>query len=112
MNDRRELPLADYDHLPEGSLQHRIRSLEAEELQQLLDYEVAHANRPSVVQLLAARQDQLAEGATPSSGTGEERPEQSEGSPGGSRVDPNAAAEPGQPLRHGLADQTPNRGRR
>lgn len=111
-DDRRELPLEDYDHLPEGSLQHRIRSLRAAELQQLLDYEHDHANRPSVIQLFAARLKQLAEGASPSSGSGQERPEQAEGRLGRSPVDLKAAPEPGQPLRHGRPDQTPKRGRR
>jgi hypothetical protein len=34
-----------YDHVPEGSLAHRIRSLPVEGLRQLLDYEQEHSNR-------------------------------------------------------------------
>jgi hypothetical protein len=33
--------------LPTSSLQHRIRSLSADELERVLDYERGHADRPS-----------------------------------------------------------------
>src|SRR3954451_18000014 len=41
----RDLPMPDYDHLPVGSLTSRIRSLDADDLTTLLDYEREHANR-------------------------------------------------------------------
>lgn len=112
MNDRSELALQDYDHLPEGSLAHRIRSLTVEELAQVLDYEREHANRLSVVQLLSERIKQVESGASLSSGTSsEERPEQAESPAGGSQVHPASGSQPAPPRRHGVADQTPKRGR-
>jgi hypothetical protein len=68
VSDHDELPLPDYDHLPQGSLMHRIRALTEDELQRTRDYEQAHADQSS-------------------------------------------EAEPRQPLRHGVAGQTPNRTR-
>jgi hypothetical protein len=55
MTDHAELPIPDYDHLPVGSLTHRIRSLDAGGLATLLDYERAHGDRRPVVQLVGAR---------------------------------------------------------
>ncbi len=84
---RSELPIPDYDHLPEGSLTHRIRTLDHDGLQMVTAYEREHAARPHVLQVLQHRLDQLAAGAVH----------------GGSETDNN------QPLRHGVAGQTPNR---
>jgi hypothetical protein len=103
-------PIADYDQLPEGDLQHKIRSLTADELRQVLDYEQRHANRVPVVQLLSERHQQLDEGATPSSGNPRTSPERPEASRHGSAASPSGSAEPGTPLRYGKSDQTPNRG--
>ena len=66
--ERDELPIPDYDHLPVTGLAHRIRSLEAEELDALLSYEQAHGNRLPVVNVLDQRLRELAEGARPSAG--------------------------------------------
>ncbi|MER6980881.1 hypothetical protein ABT317_28905, partial [Streptomyces carpinensis] len=44
---RSTLPLPDYDQLPLGSLEGRVRSLSAEEVEELLAYERTHADRPS-----------------------------------------------------------------
>jgi hypothetical protein len=55
MDDSANLPLPDYDHLPVGSLQHRIRTLDADGVAALLDYEQAHGRRFNVVQLPALR---------------------------------------------------------
>jgi hypothetical protein len=66
--DHDALPIPDYDHLPVGSLFHRIRSLDDGELQQLLAYERAHAARVAVLQALTARGEQLRDGAEPSEG--------------------------------------------
>ncbi len=63
-----ELPIPDYDHLPIGSLFHRIRSLEQEPLLRLLRYEQAHSNRVAVTQAVQARLEQLQAGARPSGG--------------------------------------------
>ena len=63
VTNRTELPIPDYDHLPEGALAHRIRSLPAEGLRRLLDYEQAHGNRLPVVQLLEQRMHTLQSGS-------------------------------------------------
>lgn len=111
MSERRDLPLPDYDQLPTHSLEHRIRSLRVEELQEVVEYEEQHANRLPVLEILRSRLDQLSRGASPSSGSHAERPEQAEPPAGRSPAGPETAAEPEQPLRHGMAEQTPKRGR-
>ena len=115
MTDRTELPLPDYDHLPEGSLAHRIRALPTPDLRRLLDYEQKHGNRVAVVQLFMRRLHALESGqATPSSGDPQaEQPEQAPppagGSAGGLEANPAVSPTNNQPLRHGVAEQTPNR---
>jgi hypothetical protein len=66
---RDELPLPDFDHLPLGSLTQRIRTLDAAQLDVVLDYERAHGARLPVLQVLERRRDELAEGAEPSGGS-------------------------------------------
>src|SRR4051794_41931556 len=63
-----ELPLPDYDHLPVGSLEGRIRSLDADGLEALLSYERAHGDRLPVLLLLERRLDAVRGGAEPSGG--------------------------------------------
>lgn len=51
-----ELPIPDFDHLPEGALAHHIRSLcEEEDVQRVLEYEHEHANRLAVTLVLERR---------------------------------------------------------
>jgi len=64
-----ELPLPDYDHLPVGSLQSRIRSLDAAGLEALVAYERAHGNRLPVVQVLENRLAAVQQGAELSDGS-------------------------------------------
>ncbi len=64
-----ELPLPDYDHLPIGSLQSRIRSLDAASLKSLLAYERSHGNRLPAVQVLERRLSAVEDGAELSSGS-------------------------------------------
>jgi hypothetical protein len=104
------LPLPNYDQLPLGSLQHRIRSLDADDLRVLVDHEREHGNRTPVLEVLSARLDQLAEGATPSDGEHRSTPEVTS-TAGDSPVTPATSPEGNTPLRHGLAEQTPSRGR-
>ena len=66
---RDELPLPDYDHLPSGSLEGRIRSLDADALTTLLDYERAHGNRLPVTLLLERRLEAVKQGAELSGGS-------------------------------------------
>jgi hypothetical protein len=105
-----ELPLTDYDQLPLTELRHRIRSLEEPQVRTLFDHEEAHGNRIPVLELLHARLKELHGGAEPSSGDPTKAPGVT-GTPGGSQVQESTAAEPGTPLRHGVASQTPSRGR-
>jgi hypothetical protein len=105
-----ELPIPDYDQLPLNDLRHRIRALEEGPLRALFDHETAHGNRIPVLEVLHARLKELTHGGEPSSGDPANAPEVS-GTPGGSRVGEATAAQPGTPLRHGVAGQTPSRGR-
>ncbi|MDN0199118.1 hypothetical protein [Streptomyces sp. S.PNR 29] len=102
---RNTLPLPDYDHLPIGSLESRIRSLGVEEVEELLAYERSHADRLPVTELLSSRLEQLQAGAQPTSGDpGALRPEQAEGH-GGSPVSPATSPQPFSPPPHGTPDQ-------
>ncbi|MET9290738.1 hypothetical protein [Streptomyces sp. NPDC003077] len=99
------LPLADFDELPVGELEHRIRSLTSGELEELLRHERAHADRAAVVQLLTARLGQLERGGTPSPGGSEPRPAGSQPSRSSSPVSPSTSAEPIHPPPHGHPGQ-------
>jgi hypothetical protein len=68
MSEHDTLPLPDYDHLPIDGLTHRIRMLDAEGVQTLLEYERAHGNRANAVTILENRLSALREGAQPSGG--------------------------------------------
>lgn len=111
MTDRAELPIPDFDHLPEGALAHRIRSLSEQDVRRVLDYEREHANRLAVTLVLERRISALQAGeATQSAGDPaatqpEHPPPPAGGSPGSESGSPST----NQPLRHGRADQTPNR---
>ncbi len=63
-----ELPLPNFDQLRVPDLQHRIRTLDREGIDQLLAHERDHAHRPQVIQLLLRRAEELEHGATPSGG--------------------------------------------
>ncbi|WP_369200319.1 hypothetical protein [Streptomyces sp. PU-14G] len=96
------LPLPDYDQLPAGTVEHRIRSLGSDDVRRLVEYEQAHADRPQVKEILAARLEQLDAGAEPSQGDARAGgPDIPAGTSGGSPVSPAGAAEPEEPLRHG-----------
>lgn len=90
--DRDDLPIKDYDHLPTGTLVHRIRSLTADQVDTLIRHEEAHGRRTVVLQVLRSRANALAGGAEPSGGTvsGERRPG-SEGAAGTGPVSPDTA---------------------
>jgi len=84
---RDELPLADYDHVPLGTLGSRIAPLDAAGVEQLLAYEREHGNRLPVVQVLEHRLQALQEGAEPSGSIPVRMPEVNQGH-GGSMVSP------------------------
>lgn len=105
------LPIPDYDHLPVGRLGHRIRTLDVKGVRALLEHEQAHGNRLPVVQLLSRRLEELRSGAAEPSG-GDPAARQPEQAPAPDAGPPGSAATPpdnNQPLRHGVADQTPHR---
>lgn len=109
MTESGDLPLPDYDQMTLGDLQHRIRSLDAAQLEAVLTYEAGHAARVPVLEILEARSRELDAGATPSPGDPQRAPGV-HSTPGGSPVQESTAAEANTPLRHGVAKQTPNRG--
>ena len=101
-----DLPLPDYDELPMGSLQHRIRALDIGDIQVLLDHERAHANRVPVTELLTHRMEDLRQGARPSSGDQTEAPEAPADTPHGSPVSPTGPTGTGRPTGHGTRSST------
>jgi hypothetical protein len=106
-----QLPIPDYDQLPVPSLAHRIRTLDEDGLTALLDHERGHADRVQVVQLLEQRLSAIRSGgAEPSGGDpAGAQPERAPAPAGGSDVRPGGETDNNQPLRHGVAGQTPNR---
>jgi hypothetical protein len=105
-----DLPLPDYDELSFGTLRHAIRSLGRAELEQVLEYERAHADRVQVKQLIVARIKEVAAGAAPSPGGPPAGPR-----PAGRtreyepRVRPDTAAPPMNPPPHGVPTNAPSR---
>ena len=103
MTEHHELPLPDYDHLPTGSLEGRIRSLTAEQVNALLRYEREHADRPLVVQILQTRIEQLESGAEPTGGSPDaERPETATAAEAPSPAGPETTGPPVNPPSHGV----------
>lgn len=68
MSGTDDLPLPDYDHLALPQLTARVRTLDADALEALVDYERAHGDRLPVVQVLTERLTELREGAQPTGG--------------------------------------------
>jgi hypothetical protein len=102
---RSSLPLPDYDQLPLGALESRVRSLSAEEVEELLAHERTHADRLPVTQVLTARLEQLQSGGRPTQGDPAGlRPERAQ-SQAGSPVTPATSPEPFGPPPHGTPDQ-------
>jgi len=102
MSERTDLPLPDYDHLPVGSLTSRIRTLDVDDLQTLLTYEKAHANRIQVVQAMSHRLGELRSGAQPSGGDpAAAQPEHAAAPAGGSQVSTATSGPPINPPSHG-----------
>lgn len=66
---RTDLPIDDYDHLNVGTLAGRIRSLDAEELGQVLAFEESHGRRMPVLMVLRRRLAELKAGAPLSPGS-------------------------------------------
>ena len=105
-----DLPIADYDQLPITELRHRIRALDETQLRAVFDHETEHGNRIPVLEVLHARLKELTHGAEPSDGDPANAPGVT-GTAGGSPVQESTAAQANTPLRHGVAYQTPSRGK-
>ena len=101
--DRDKLPIPDYDHLPVGSLESRIRGLAQPGVEALLVYESKHGNRLPVMNVLRQRLEALHAGAKPSGGNpaGGTMPETGAGAGHGSNVTPQTAGPPVNPPSHG-----------
>ncbi|MCM6775590.1 hypothetical protein NDR87_15060 [Nocardia sp. CDC159] len=109
-SDEKILPLPDYDQLTAGDIEHRVRALELDQVRRLIDHERATAHRPRIVEILSARIAQLEAGAQPSGGDPAQAPPV-RGVVGGSAADPEHTRADNTPLRHGVAEQTPARGK-
>jgi len=97
-----ELPLPDYDHLPAGALEHRIRTLDADGLEQLVAYERAHAARPQVLLAMQNRLKGLGDGDQPSGGDpAAATPEAAPAAAGGSPVSGATTGPVANPTSHG-----------
>lgn len=68
-------PIVDYEGLPIGTLQHRVRSLDEDQMRTLIAYEESHADRTGVLEILKNRLWQLENGAEPSEGDQSFQPE-------------------------------------
>ena len=95
-----ELPLADYDHIPSGTLPSRISGLDEAGIGLLLEYERGHGNRLPVTQILEHRLEALKGGAEPSGTTAPDTPEVSQ-TQTGSKVSPATSGPPINPPSHG-----------
>jgi hypothetical protein len=97
-----ELPLPDYDHLPIGSVESRIRALDPEGLEALVSYERAHGNRLPVLQLLENRLAAVRGGAELSGGSPlAETPELQHAPPPASNASPQTQGPAVNPPSHG-----------
>jgi hypothetical protein len=73
---------------PLGTLPSRISALDADGVQQLIDFEEAHGTRLPVLEVLRHRLEALRQGAEPSGAVEQDMPEVSSRPAGGSRVSP------------------------
>lgn len=99
-----DLPLPDYDDLPVGAIESRVRTLGEKDVRRLYDYEKEHANRVRIVQILESRLVALNTGAAQPSGGDPTAPAPEAGaSPsGGSAVSPDTAGPAQNPPSHGV----------
>jgi len=101
MPEHDELPLADYDHIPSGTLPSRISGLDEAGVGQLLSYERAHGNRLPVLQILEVRLAALKGGAEPTGPSAPDTPEVSQ-TQQGSKVSPETSGPPINPPSQGV----------
>ena len=99
-----DLPLPDYDGLPLGSIESRVRTLDVEGVQRVLAYEREHADRVQVVLLLEHRLEALRSGDSQPSGgdPSASTPEVAAGEPGQSAASPSGRGPTQNPPSHGV----------
>jgi hypothetical protein len=103
VSDPDDLPIPDYDALTLGDLQSRLRTLPAEELAGVLEYERRHAARPGVLVAGEARLRELQAGAEPSGGSpAAPRVDAAPPPDGGSSASPQTAGPPVNPPSQGV----------
>lgn len=98
-------PIEGYEGLPVATLQHRVRSLDAEQMRRLIAYEKSHADRTAVLEILQNRLRALEEGAEPSGGSQQFQPERPGPAEGGSPVSGETAAPKFNPPPQGVPNQ-------
>ncbi|MFF2652246.1 hypothetical protein [Streptomyces sp. NPDC058045] len=104
-HDGRGLPLPDYDELPLGALESRIRTLRPGQVRELLDHERSHARRVPVVEALVHRMGELDAGARPTRGDPRGIQPEHRRHRSGSAVSPHSSPDPKGPPPHGTPDQ-------
>ena len=95
-----------------GGLAHRIRTLDADALDVLVAYENEHAARVPVLEVLESRRDALRSGTAEPSGGDPAAPQPEHAPPpdgAAAMGSPGDQVDTNQPLRHGVAGQTPKR---
>lgn len=97
--------IQDYEHLPLGTLRHRVRALTQEQMRSLIAYEEAHANRTPVLEMLRQRLKALESGAEPSPGEQVRHPEAAPRPTGGSPVGEASQGPPRNPPPSGVPAQ-------
>ncbi|WP_047871137.1 hypothetical protein [Nocardiopsis sp. RV163] len=105
MHHETQPPIEGYESLPLGTLQHRVRSLDADRMRQLIHYESEHANRINVLEILEHRLMELEQGAEPSGGSQDFQPERPGPPAGGSPVSEDTAAPAFSPPPQGVPNQ-------
>jgi hypothetical protein len=96
------LPLPDYDHLTLPELTSRVRTLDADGVEALVEHERRHGDRLPVLQVLQERLGQLRQGAQPSGGASDAPvPGQPPAPDAGSPVSPATSGPAMNPPSHG-----------
>lgn len=100
-NERDGLPIPDYDHLPIGSLETHLRTLDRPGLEKVLAYERDHGDRLPVVNVLQRRIEALDAGAEPTGGSAQV-PTSAAPLARESKVGPRTEGPPVNPPSHGV----------
>jgi hypothetical protein len=104
MNHQESLPIADFDHLPLGSLETHLRSLDRPGLATLIEHENHHGRRAPVLNLLRQRLEALDGGAEPAPGAADpgSSPEVQPADTGSEKASPQTQGPPVNPPSQGV----------